>query len=71
MTDLKQFLFATPNRTGVLDLASIDIQRGRDHGIPGYIHFVHYCTGIEIKTWKDLYELIPMEEVAKMSLVYQ
>lgn len=36
------------------DLLSLDIQRGRDHGIPAYVHFRKYCNLSEVLSFKDL-----------------
>lgn len=41
------------NETG-LDLASLNVLRGRDHGIPGYTEFVRFCGGPQISSFRDL-----------------
>lgn len=39
-----------------IDLFSIDIQRGRDHGVAPYHAYISACsnTAVQIKTWADL-----------------
>ena len=55
----------------MLDLAAIDIQRGREHGLPAYIYFLEYCTGAQVNSWQDLYTFIPEEQVGRISQVYR
>lgn len=41
-----------------VDLSALNIQRGRDHGLAPYIHYVHYCGNKHIKSFRDLSKLI-------------
>jgi hypothetical protein len=71
VTDVHQFLFFDPRSPSVIDLANANIARGRDHGVPGYVYYVEYCTGIELKKWEDFHKLIPGEYVKKMAIYYK
>lgn len=42
-----------------MDLFSLDIQRGRDHGLPSYVNFRKVCNLSEIISFKDLRGVIP------------
>ncbi|KAI6185441.1 Leucine-rich repeat and Immunoglobulin I-set and heme peroxidase domain containing protein [Aphelenchoides besseyi] len=37
-----------------MDLAAINIQRGRDHGIPGYLEYRRFCNLTAPETWEEL-----------------
>ncbi|KAI6237509.1 Leucine-rich repeat and Immunoglobulin I-set and heme peroxidase domain containing protein [Aphelenchoides besseyi] len=37
-----------------MDLAAINIQRGRDHGIPGYLEYRRFCNLTVPETWEEL-----------------
>ncbi|XP_074144108.1 peroxidasin homolog isoform X2 [Sminthopsis crassicaudata] len=52
-TELTERLFSMAH-TVALDLAAINIQRGRDHGIPPYHDFRVYCNLSSAATFEDL-----------------
>ncbi|XP_055952428.1 peroxidase-like [Argiope bruennichi] len=51
-----------------LDLVSLDIQRGRDHGLAPYVVMVRFCSEgrLNITTFDDLAPLLMTEENAEM-----
>nr|XP_050849210.1 peroxidase-like isoform X3 [Vespula vulgaris] len=53
-----------------LDSISLDIQRGRDHGLPGYNYYRKHC-GLPIaRNFNDFLDYIPAELVNKLRSVY-
>lgn len=44
-----------------LDAISLDIERGRDHGLPGYNYYRRYCRLPAAKTFDDFLDYIPTE----------
>merc|ERR1719295_1121532 len=52
--DVRNHLFESSPGRGGLDLVAVNIQRGRDHGLPGYNKYREICTGSKAKDWADL-----------------
>ncbi|XP_049543970.1 peroxidase-like [Anopheles darlingi] len=67
---IKHFLFRFNNQFGT-DLKSIDIQRARDHGLPGYNDFVQYCFNTRANTWADYNQALVPEAIELLSIYYR
>lgn len=67
----KTFLYHLPGRTFGLDLAASDIQRQRDHGIPGYIRYLKYLHNVVVQCWEDLVQFIDSENIDKLKKHYK
>ncbi|XP_043785749.1 uncharacterized protein LOC122711243 [Apis laboriosa] len=68
--ELTNHLFQTPGFPFGMDLASINIQRGRDHGIPPYVHWREPCALSPIRDFDDLDKAIPPSTASKFRSVY-
>ena len=53
-----------------LDLAAINIHRGRDHGLSGYNKFREFCGRGRATEWRDLDNDIPGSGINKLQSVY-
>ncbi|KAI1307640.1 Peroxidasin [Halotydeus destructor] len=62
-------LFPRPGQPK-MDLGVIDIQRGRDAGLPGYVHYVKYCFNYEAKTWSDLSRFMSCDNINRLKSFY-
>ncbi|XP_011629559.1 peroxidasin [Pogonomyrmex barbatus] len=51
--ELTEQLFRTAHAVA-LDLAAMNIQRGRDHGLPGYLEWRDYCNMPRVETFEHL-----------------
>lgn len=70
-TEVTNHLFEKPGKFFGIDLAAINIQRGRDMGVPGYNHFREYCGLPRAKYFEDLTGLISNKTLLRLSQLYK
>lgn len=70
-TEVTNHLFETPGKLFGLDLAAINVQRGRDMGVPGYNHFREYCGLSRAKYFEDLTGVFSNKTLLRMSQIYK
>lgn len=63
-------LFQTPGFAFGMDLASLNIQRGRDHGLPPYVRWREPCGLSPIRTFEDLDRMMSPSIVRKFRSLY-
>merc|ERR1712066_236323 len=69
--DVRNHLFESSPGRGGLDLVAVNIQRGRDHGLPGYNKYREICTGSKAKDWADLRKSITPANIEELKRVYR
>ncbi len=58
-------------RNANLDLVSLNIQRGRDHGLPAYHEWRKYCQLPSVHTWEDMQYAVDADSLANMKTIYK
>ncbi|GIX95965.1 peroxidasin [Caerostris extrusa] len=54
-----------------MDLAALNLQRARDHGIPGYNEYRQFCNLTKAKSFDDLVKEIPSHIVERLKKIYK
>nr|AIP87047.1 peroxicentin [Macrotermes barneyi] len=67
--DLIQMLYRNNGQFG-MDAVSLDIQRGRDHGLPGYNHYRKFCGLPSAKSFDGFLDVMSKSTVAKLKDLY-
>ncbi|KAI4493627.1 hypothetical protein M0804_001803 [Polistes exclamans] len=74
-SQLTRHLFEDPiNNVSIpcgLDLVSLNIQRGRDHGLPGYTKWREYCNLGKPESFSDLIDHMDPEALDAISKLYE
>jgi len=68
--DIRDHLFESRPGSGGLDLVAVNIQRGRDHGIPGYNKYREICLGQKARSWEDLRNSMKDSDISKLRRIY-
>jgi hypothetical protein len=70
-TEVSNHLFEKPGKFFGLDLAAINIQRGRENGIPGYNHLREFCGLPRAKYFEDLTGVFSNKTLLRMAQLYK
>lgn len=54
-----------------MDLVSLNTQRAREHGVPGYNFYREYCGVGRAKTFEDLLGTMPNDTVHRYASIYR
>ncbi|KAJ6215931.1 hypothetical protein RDWZM_010431 [Blomia tropicalis] len=69
--DIRNQLYHARKEKFGRDLPAFNIQRGREHGIPGYVFYLDFCFGFKVKGWADLITFIPKKQLKKIKTFYR
>lgn len=69
--ELTNHLFQSGSFPFGLDLAAINIQRGRDHGVPAYTQWREPCGLSPIRDWLDLEKVVGFESAQRIRQGYR
>ncbi|GFG31758.1 hypothetical protein Cfor_04198 [Coptotermes formosanus] len=69
--EVTNHLFQQPSHRYGMDLASLNLQRAREHGVPGYNNYRHLCGLQPLRRWSDMLLALPNETVRRYQQVYE
>lgn len=69
--EVSDFAFRVANEKNRLDLVSLDMERGRDYGLPPYNKFRQLCGLSEAKSFADLNDQMSEEKVNTLTKLYR
>lgn len=54
-----------------MDLVSLNMQRGREFGVPGYMEFRKFCGLPASNTWDDMAGTMPNETIRRYASIFE
>jgi len=67
-SELTEHLFQQDHEKFGLDLVSLNIQRGRDHGLAPYTRWRELCKLPPVKSWRELAQIFPKTIVPRLQV---
>ena len=64
-------LFQAKDKSFGMDLVALNLQRGRDHGIPGYNAFRELCGLKKVESFDRLADSIPKRIIERLKILYK
>lgn len=58
-------------KTVGLDLVSLNVQRGRDHGLPSYTVWRKFCNLPSADTWEEMSHAVDADSLTSMKSIYK
>jgi len=68
--EVTNHLFQEPGKKFGLDLAALNIQRGRDHAVPSYNRWREWCGMKPMTSWEDLHGVMSNKSVKEYASLY-
>merc|ERR1712010_194482 len=69
--DVRNHLFESSPGRGGLDLVAVNVQRGRDHGLPGYARYREICGLGKVRQWSDLRKNMRPTDIESLRSTYR
>ncbi|MCL4126202.1 UNVERIFIED_CONTAM: hypothetical protein GTU68_019581 [Idotea baltica] len=69
--EVTNHLFQEPKKKFGMDLAALNMQRGREHGVPSYNEFRHFCGLHPIRSWHELEGVMTNKTVKRYVDLYR
>ena len=69
--EVTNHLFQAKDKSFGMDLVALNLQRGRDHGLPGYNAFRELCGLKRVENFNGFNDLIPKQIVERLKLIYK
>lgn len=68
--DVRNHLYRRRNDQFGSDLIAFNVQRGRDHGLPGYVHYMRMCFNERISAFEQLDSFMPSQQRQRLQGLY-